>query len=117
MPLEGSVSQDGLKLNGTLQLLVYADDVNTLGRSVHTVQKNTETSIVAIKQTGLELNRDKTMDMVMSRDQHAGQSQNIKTDNSSFERVEQFKYLGTKLKHQNSIQEEIKGRLKSGNAC
>ena len=41
----------------------------------------------------------------------------MKTDNSSFERVEEFKYLGTNLTDQNSIQEEIKGRLNSGNAC
>jgi len=55
--------------------------------------------------------------MVMSRDQYAGRSHNIKTDNRSFERVEEFKYLGTNLTNQNSIQEEIKSRLKSGNAC
>jgi len=53
----------------------------------------------------------------MSRDQNAGQSHNIKTDNSSFERVEEFIHLGTTLRYQNSIQEEIKSRLKSGNAC
>ena len=41
----------------------------------------------------------------------------MKMDNSSFERVEEFKYLGTNLAYQNSIQEEIKCRLKSGNAC
>jgi len=39
------------------------------------------------------------------------------TDNSSFERVQQFTYLGITLIDQNSIQEEIKNRLKSGNAC
>ena len=53
----------------------------------------------------------------MSRDQNAGQSHSMKTDNNSIERVEEFKYLGTTLTHQNSIQEEIKSRLKSGNAC
>ena len=53
----------------------------------------------------------------MSRDQNAGQSHSTKTDNSSIERVEQFKYLGTTLTNQNSIQEEIKSRLKSGNVC
>jgi len=41
----------------------------------------------------------------------------MKIDNSSIERVEEFKYLGTTLTHQNSIQEEIKSRLKLGNAC
>jgi len=42
--------------------------------------------------------------------------QNIQIDNSSFERVEEFKYSGTTLTYQNFIQVEIKGRLKSGNA-
>ena len=41
----------------------------------------------------------------------------MKIDNSSIERVEEFKYLGTTLTYQNSIQEEIKCRLKLGNAC
>ena len=53
----------------------------------------------------------------MSRDQNAGRSHNMKIDNRSVERVEEFKYLGTNLTYQNSIQEEIKSRLKSGNAC
>ena len=41
----------------------------------------------------------------------------VKTDNSSFERVEDFKYLGTSFTNQSYIQEEIKNRLKSGHAC
>jgi len=45
---------------------------------------------------------------VMSRDQDAGRSQNLKSDNRSFESLEQFKYLATILANQNSIQEEIK---------
>ena len=52
----------------------------------------------------------------MSRDQIAGRSHNIKIDNSSFEMVEEFKYLGKILRNQNSIQEELESRLKSGNA-
>jgi len=55
--------------------------------------------------------------MVMSRDKVAGQSISIKTDNCSYERVEEFKYLGTTLTNQNSIKEEMKSRLQSGNAC
>ena len=53
----------------------------------------------------------------MSRDQNAGRSHSMKIDNSSIERVEEFKYLGTTLTNKNSIQEEIKRRLKVGNAC
>jgi len=52
----------------------------------------------------------------MSRDQNAGQNHSIKSDNSSFEMVEEFICLGTTLTDQNSIQEEIKSRLMSGNA-
>ena len=55
--------------------------------------------------------------MVMSPDQNAGRSHNIKIDNSNFERVEHFKYLGKVLTDKNFIQEEIKRRLTSGNAC
>jgi len=53
----------------------------------------------------------------MSRDQNAGRSHKIKKLNKSFEGVELFKYLGKTLANQNSIQVEIKGKLKSGNAC
>ena len=55
--------------------------------------------------------------MVMSRDKNAGRIHSMKTDNTSFERVGQFKYLRTNLTDQNYNQEEIKNRLKSGNAC
>ena len=44
------VNQDGLKLNGTHQLLAYADDVNILRGSVHTVKKNAETLVAATKK-------------------------------------------------------------------
>ena len=111
------VNQDGLKLNGTHQLLVYADDVNILGGSVHTVKENVKALIVASKETGLEVNADKTKYMVMSRNQNAGQSHSMKIDNSSFERVEELKYLGTTSTNQNSIQEEIKSRIFCVPAC
>jgi hypothetical protein len=64
-----------LKLNGTYQFLVYADDVNILGVSVHIIKENAEALVFASKETGLEVNVDKTKYMVMSRDQIAGRSQ------------------------------------------
>jgi len=88
--------------------LVYADDVSMLGRSIHTVKKNTEALLVASKENGLEVNADNTMYLVISRDQNAGQSRNTKTDNSSFKRVEQFKYFGTTLTNQNSIHKKLR---------
>ena len=111
-----NVNQGGLKLSSTHQVLVCADDVNILGGRVHTVKENTEALVVASKETGLEVNTDKTKYMVMSRDQDARRSHIIKIDNNSLERVEDFKYLGTTLTDQNYFQKEIKGRLKSGNA-
>ena len=84
------VNQDGLKLNGTHQLL----------------KENAEALVAATREIGLEVSADKTKYMVVSRDQNAGRIHRI--DNSTFEREEEFKYLGTTLTNQNSIAEEIK---------
>jgi uncharacterized protein YgiM (DUF1202 family) len=88
-----------------------------LGGSIHTIRKNTEVLLIANKDIGLEVNAEKTKYMVMSQDQNEGQYGYIQIGNKSFETVEQFKYLETTLTNQNSIHEEIKSRLKSGNAC
>ena len=88
-----------------------------MGGSVDTVKKNAEALVAATKEIGLELNAHKTKYMTVSRDQNAGRIHSMKIDNSSIEKVEEFKYLGTTLTNQNFIQEEIKSRLKSGNGC
>ena len=111
------VKRDGLKLNGTHQLLAYADDDNILAGSMHTLKENAEALVAATREIGLEVSADKTKYMVMSRDQNAGRIHSVRVDNSTFERVEDFKYLGTTLTNQNSIAEEIKSRLRPGNAC
>ena len=102
IPLEYAIKrvqeyQEGLTLNGTHQFLVYGDDVKILARNVHTIQINAGALVVASKETGLEVSADKTKYMVISGDQDAGRSHIMKINNSYFEWVEEFKYLGTKL--------------------
>jgi hypothetical protein len=101
-------NQVGLKLNGTLQLLVYADDVNLLGDNIDTIKRNTRTLTDASKAIGLEVNTE-----LLSHHQNAGQNHDIKIGNRCFENVEQFRYLGWTITNQNLIQKEIKGRLNS----
>jgi len=62
------VYQNGLKLNGTHQLLAYAEDVNILGGSIHTLKENAEALVAATRETGLQVSADKTKYIVMSRD-------------------------------------------------
>jgi hypothetical protein len=72
--------QDILKLNGTYQIVAYAD-VNILGESLIILKINAVALILATKDIGLEVNGDKTKNMVMSRDQNAGRSHSMKIDN------------------------------------
>jgi hypothetical protein len=93
-------NQEGLILNGTHQLLAYADDINILGENIDTIQKNIDALLDAGKEVGLKVNSEKTKYMLMSR-KKAGQKHSIKIANRSFEGVEKFKYLGTTLTDQN----------------
>jgi sorting nexin-29 len=97
------VNRNGLKLNGTHQLLAYADDVSILGGRVYSVREKAEALVVATQEIGQEVNTDKTKYTVMARDRNAGRGHGVKIDNSSTERVEEFKYLGVTLTDQNSI--------------
>jgi hypothetical protein len=71
-------NQVGLKLDGTHQLLAYADDVNLLGDKIDNVQKNTETLIDVSKEVGLEINVEKTKYMLLSRHRNLGRNLDIK---------------------------------------
>jgi hypothetical protein len=107
----------GLKLNGTYQVLVYADDMNLLGDNIDTIKKITVTSIDTSKKVGLEVNTEKTKYMLLSRHQNAGQHHDIKMVNRCFENVDQFRYLETTVTDTNLLHDKIKRRLNSGNAC
>jgi hypothetical protein len=85
-------------------------------RNIDTIKENTETRTDASKVVGLEVKTEKTMCMLLSRHQNAGQNRDVKKPNRHFENVAQFRYLGTTIANQTPIREEIKRRLKSGNA-
>jgi hypothetical protein len=78
-------NQARLKLNGTHQLLAYADDVNLLGDNIDTINKNTQTLIDASKEVGLEVNIEKSKYMLVSCDQNADQIWDIQIGNRSSE--------------------------------
>jgi len=87
-----------------------------LGGRVHTTKGKAETLVVASKEIGVKVKANKLKHGHVSR-KNERRIRSMKIDNSSLERVEEFKCLGKKLTSQYSIQEEIKCRLKSENAC
>jgi hypothetical protein len=74
-------NQVGLKFNETHQLLAYADNVNLLGDNIDTIKKNTETVNDASEEVSIQMNIEKTMYMLLSHHQNAGQIHNIKIAN------------------------------------
>ena len=101
-----------MKINGAQQLLAYVDDINILAVSVYILKESAETLEPASREIRLEVSAVKIKYMVMSRDQKAARIRSVRIDNYTFERVEEFKYLGTTLTNQNSIAEQIKSRLR-----
>jgi ribosomal protein S2 len=91
--------------------------VNLLCDNIDTIKRNIQTLIDASKEIGLEVNTEKTKYVLLSHHQNAGQNHDIKIGNRCFDNVAQFRYLGTTITNRNLIQEEIKRRLNSGNAC
>jgi hypothetical protein len=69
--------------------------VNLPRDNIDAIKKNTDTLIDASGQVGLEVNREKTKYMFLSRHQNAGQNRDIKIGDRWFENVAQFRYLGT----------------------
>jgi hypothetical protein len=85
-----------------------------MGENKDIIKKNTQATLDASKETGLEVHPKKTEYMLMSRSQKIRQKHSIKIRNRSFEDVAEFRYLGKTLTGQNCMHEGIKSRLNSG---
>jgi hypothetical protein len=77
-------NQEGMNLNGTHQLLSYADDGNIVAENADTIQKNNEAPLDSVKEVGLEVNPEKTKYMLRPPYQKTGQRHYIRKANSSF---------------------------------
>jgi hypothetical protein len=75
--------------------MVFVDYITTMGERVRIIEETPEAFVVASKEIVLDLDADGTNYMVMSLDQNAERSQYIQFDDSTFESVDNFKYLGT----------------------
>jgi hypothetical protein len=91
--------------------------MNILEDNIDTIKENTEILIDDSKEVRLEINVEKTKYMLLSRHKNVGKNRDTKIANRLFENVSEFKYLGATTTNQNLIQEEIKKRFNSGNAC
>jgi len=76
-------------------MMVNSVDVNIMGEGVHIIEKRPEALLVSSKEIVPKMTVDKTKYIFMSLDQNAGRCQYIKIDGNSFERVDEFRYMGT----------------------
>ena len=110
--LLGRYTRLGLDMNGIHQVLAYADDVNSIGDDITTIERYAEVLLNVCKDIVLAVNKGKTKytETGSLRNEH------IRIGCNSYEKVKTL-YLGSLVTNQNSIQEEIKCRLKAGNSC
>jgi hypothetical protein len=104
-------------MNGTHQVLTYAEDVNLVGDTIRTIERNADVLLNACKDIGLAVYTGKTQYMEIGRNLRVIANEHIKVGSNSYEKVKIFKYLGSLLRNKKTIHEEIKCGLKIGNSC
>ena len=102
-----------LDMNGTYQVLAYVDDVNLIGDDIRTIERNADVLLNACKGNCLALNTGNTNNKYMEIERYQGMiaNEHIRIGSNSYKKVKIFKYRPL-VTNQNSIQEEIKCRLK-----
>ena len=92
---------------------MLADDVNLIGGDIRTIERNAKVSLNASKDIGLAVDRGKTKYMEIGHHRGMIANEHIRIDSNSYEIMKSFKYLDSLVTYQNSIQEEIKCKLKT----
>ena len=98
-------------MNGTQQVLDYAEDVSLIGDDIRTIEKNENVLLNACKDTGLAVNSRKTKYMEIGRHRGMMANEQIKLGNNSYEKVKTFKYLSSPLTNQNTICVNLKQEI------
>ncbi|GFV71659.1 reverse transcriptase domain-containing protein [Trichonephila clavipes] len=117
----GTCSISGLDRSGTLwnrslQLLAYADDIDIIERSEKKAVKEAFQALeISATNMGLTINEDKTK--FLETMPSSVNNTSFCVNGHSFERVREFKYLGTIINDQNKLKAEINNRIKSANKC
>ena len=112
------INKGGTIFNRLLHLLGYADDVDILSRNLTELKEAFKTFEVESKKVGLIVNEDKTKYMINTRNKvRFRHLDHLEIGNYQFERVSQFKYLGTVIDENSDGSVEIKARIAAGNRC
>ena len=106
-----------MKVNGTHQALAYADSVNLVGFDMRTMWRKADVLSNTCKNIDVALNTGKTKCMEVGHHWGMMAIEHITIGSNLCEKVKTYNYLGSLLTNKNSIHEEIKCRLKTGNSC
>nr|XP_042906426.1 uncharacterized protein LOC122270970 [Parasteatoda tepidariorum] len=121
LALEKCIRDSGLNRGGSiwnrsLQILAYADDIDIIGRSERAVKDAFQALEASAINMGLSINEDKTKFMEFSSST-VNYSEPLQINGHSFEKVKEFKYLGTIINDQNKLKPEIDNRINMANRC
>jgi hypothetical protein len=78
-------------MNGTHQVLAFADDVNLLGADIRTIERNADVLLNTSKDIALAVNKGKTKYMEIGRHQGLMANQLITVGSNFYEKVKAFK--------------------------